>query len=229
MSKKENGSQPAVVPHDDDNNSGASNSVVGAAHRRADAVSPTEKEENNKFSLEQLKELAREKEELANTYYEQLIRLKAEFENYRKRVERDRETHRSWAKEEVLVKQISLLDVMEQAISAARNTKDISSVVKGLEMIIKEFERMLAEEGVSVIETEGIFDPSRHEAVEIVEDSGSPDGTIAGVVARGYAINGRVIRPAKVKIVKNNKEDKVSQQEVEDLNPEDNSRTPEGD
>jgi len=159
--------------------------------------------DKNQFSVEQLKEIAREKERLAETYYDQLIRLKAEFENYRKRVERERETQRAWAKEEILIKQISLLDVMEQALNAAKNTQDISSIVKGLEMIIKEFEKMLADEGVNVVETDGIFDISKHEVVETVEDNTAQDGTVKDVISKGYAINGRVIRPARVKIVKN--------------------------
>ncbi|MDI6757610.1 MAG: nucleotide exchange factor GrpE [Endomicrobiia bacterium] len=138
-------------------------------------------------------------------YYEQMLRLRAEFDNYRKRVEREKSAQRAWAKEEILVKQISLLDIMTQALSAAKSTRNVEGVIVGLEMIIKEFEKMLSEEGVSAVADGGVFDPTIHEAVEAVEDDSSPDGEIKEVVQKGYLMGERLIRPARVKIVKNMK------------------------
>ncbi len=136
-------------------------------------------------------------------YYEQLLRLRADFENYRKRVERQNSAQRAWAKEEILVKQISLLDIMTQALAAAKNTRDIEGVLAGLEMIIKEFQKMLAEEGVTAVADVGAFNPLLHEAVETVEDASMPDGGIKEVMSKGYMMGERLIRPARVKIVKN--------------------------
>lgn len=140
-------------------------------------------------------------------YYEQLLRLRADFENYRKRVDREKTAQRAWAKEEILVKQISLLDIMTQAMAAAQNTRDIEGVLVGLEMIIKEFEKMLAEEGVTAVAADGSFNPAVHEAVETVEDTSLPDGGIKEVMSKGYMMGERLIRPARVKIVKNKKRD----------------------
>ncbi len=141
-------------------------------------------------------------------YYEQLLRLRADFENYRKRVEREKAAQRAWAKEEILVKQISLLDIMTQALTAAKNTRDIEGVLVGLEMIIKEFEKMLAEEGVTAVAADGSFNPAVHEAVETLEDASLPDGGIKEVMSKGYMMGERLIRPARVKIVKNKIQDK---------------------
>lgn len=152
---------------------------------------------------EDLKSLLEEKERQVQNYYDQLVRLKAEFENYRKRVEKEKENHRLWGKEEVLLKQISLYDIIGQALASAKNTRNVESVIVGLDMIYKEFEKMLADEGITPISAEGTFDPMQHEAVATVEDENRRDGEILAVLQNGYMMNDRILRPAKVKIVKN--------------------------
>ncbi len=154
-------------------------------------------------SNEEMRAQLDEKERLATMYYDQLLRLKAEFENYRKRVEREKENHRIWGKEEILLKQISLYDIIGQALESVRTTKNTESIIVGLEMIYKEFEKMLIGEGINTIDATDVFDPHLHEAVETVEDESKVDGTIVSVFQKGYIMNDRVIRPAKVKIVKN--------------------------
>lgn len=154
-------------------------------------------------SVSDLLKQIEEKDRSSKEYYDQLLRLKAEFENYRKRVEREKENHRLWGKEEILMKQISLYDVIVQAVDLARTTKNIESIIVGLEMIQKEFEKVLNSEGISEIDTSGNLDPYLHEVVETVVDESQQDGKIVSVLQRGYIFNERIIRPAKVKIVKN--------------------------
>jgi molecular chaperone GrpE len=137
----------------------------------------------------------------AGQYYDQLVRLKADFENFRKRTEKEKTDCRRWGKEEVILRLVSLMDVMEQAEAAAHKTADLKSVVAGLDMLYKEFKRLLREEGLEEITArEGEkFNPDIHEAVETVDQEGE-EGRILAVLQRGYRFQGALMRPARVKV-----------------------------
>lgn len=150
--------------------------------------------------LEILQQSLEEKKRQAEDYYDQLVRLRAEFDNFRKRSEREKQNHLAWGKEEMLLKQIGLLDVLEHAANSARSSTNIESIRQGLDLIKREFAKMLTSEGVKEIESEGKkFDPAVHEAIERVA-SPEQEGTIIGVMQKGYMLNGRVVRPARVKV-----------------------------
>jgi len=147
-----------------------------------------------------LRQSLEEKIKLAKDYYEQLLRLKAEFENFRKRSEKEKHAFMQWGKEEILLKQISIMDVLDHAARSAKDSNNIESIIKGLELINIEMSKMLADEGVKEIECVGKkFDPEQQEAVEKVESDAEED-TVLEVVQKGYIFNSRVIRPAKVKV-----------------------------
>jgi molecular chaperone GrpE len=152
--------------------------------------------------LEILKQSLEEQKKEAASHYDQLLRLKAEFDNFRRRTEKEKQNHILWGKEEVLIKQLNLLDLLEHAAKSARTTNNIESIQKGLDLITQELVRMLSGEGVSEIKGVGErFDPNVHEAVEQV-DSDQPEGTIVDVLQKGYSLGGRMIRPARVKVAK---------------------------
>lgn len=134
-------------------------------------------------------------------YFDQLLRLKAEFENYRKRVEREKIDARRWGKEEIVLRLVSLMDVMEQAEAVAHKSTDVKSIVLGLDMLYGEFKRLLKEEGLEevVAAVGGAYDHQIHEAVE-TEDG--EDGKILAVLQKGYRFQGGLFRPARVKISK---------------------------
>jgi molecular chaperone GrpE len=156
--------------------------------------------------LEILKQSVEDQKKLAQDYYDQLIRLKADFENYRRRSEKEKKDYLDWGKEKILVKQISIDDVLQQALKSAKTGNNIESIVVGLEMISKEFSKMLKEEGIEEILCEK-FDPNVCEALDYVE-SEEEDGKVLEVYQKGYKMNGKLIRAAKVKVAKHNK-DKV--------------------
>jgi len=134
-------------------------------------------------------------------YFDQLLRLKAEFENYRKRVEREKIEARKWGKEEIVLRLVSLMDVMEAAEAVAHKSVDVKSIVLGLDMLYGEFKRMLKEEGLEEVAAAvgGQYDHAVHEAVE-TEDG--EDGKILAVLQKGYRFQGGLFRPARVKISK---------------------------
>jgi len=151
--------------------------------------------------LEILKQSVEEKQQEAQSYYDQLLRLKADFENYRKRSEKEKQDYLEWGKERILLKQIGIYDVFQQALQSAKTGNNVKSIVLGLEMISKEFSKMLKEEGIEEIQCEK-FDPSVCEALDHAE-SEKEDGTVLEVYQKGYKLNGRLVRAAKVKVAKN--------------------------
>lgn len=154
--------------------------------------------------LEILKQSFDEKKRQAQDYYDQLLRLKADFENFRRRSEKEKKDYLDWGKEKILLKQIAMDDVLQQALKSAKTGNNIESIVVGLEMVSKEFEKMLKEEGVEEIKC-AKFDPNTCEALEQAE-SEEEDGTVLAVYQKGYKMNGKLIRTAKVKVAKNVKE-----------------------
>lgn len=157
--------------------------------------------------LDILKQSLEEKKSLAEDYYDQLLRLQAEFDNYRKRVDKEKKEHLNWGKEKILLKQIGLMDMLEHASQSIKGTTNIEKVLEGIELIKKEFAKMISSEGIEEISsTDMKFDPNLHEAIEHVE-SPKEEGTVIEILQKGYKLNGRVIRPARVRVAKNNKED----------------------
>lgn len=175
----------------------------------------TEEARNEKISeLNILKESLDEKKKLADDYLDQLLRLKADFENYRKRTERDKHNHMMWGKESVLLKQINILDILEQAYKSTQASTNIEAVRKGLELIIQEFIKMISSEDIEEIKALGEkFDPAVHEAVDYVE-SDEDEGSIVNVLQKGYTLKGKLLRPAKVMVAKKEKKKGGTREEI---------------
>ena len=147
----------------------------------------------------------------AEDYRNQILRLQAEFANYRKRTEKEKADAIRFGREVTLERMISLNDVMEQALKHSRNASDLDSLKKGFEMVVQEFARLLKSEGVEPLETVGeTFDPHLHEAVEQVPTQKEEENNlILAEVQKGYALGGRLLRSAKVKVAKFKKEEKT--------------------
>lgn len=132
-----------------------------------------------------------EHEELRN----QLKRAVADYQNLEKRVSEGRSELNSWATGELLKKLLPTLDHLEQALSGISEEEKQSGWVKGVELAVKEFNQVLAQEGLEEIAVDGQFDPSLHEAVDTREGE---NDRILEVVRKGYNLNGKVLRPAQV-------------------------------
>jgi molecular chaperone GrpE len=153
--------------------------------------------------LDILQQSFEEKKLLASDYYDQLLRLQADFDNYRKRVEKEKKEHLIWGKEKILLQQIGLMDTLDAASQSIKKTTNIETILEGFELIKKEFKKIIRSEGIEEIDSTDVkFDPNLHEAMEQV-DSPKEEGTVVEVLQKGYTLNGRVIRPAKVRVAKN--------------------------
>ncbi len=130
---------------------------------------------------------------------DKLLRALADADNARRRAQRDREDYVRYANESLVRDLVPVLDNLDRALDAARAAGDAPSVVNGVDLIKREFLRVLERAGVTRYSALGQpFDPTRHEAVSrMVSPDATPD-TVVHETAPGYSLNGRVLRPAMV-------------------------------
>jgi molecular chaperone GrpE len=139
----------------------------------------------------------------ADSYLDDLRRLQADFDNYRKRMLREQTARIASASQGLVAKLLPVLDNFELAVSHAEQSRDFDRMLKGVEMVFGELREVLQGEGLVKLEAEGKpFDPERHEAVVAVEQEGAEPGTVVDVVRTGYELRGKVLRPAMVKVAK---------------------------
>ena len=148
-------------------------------------------------------------------YLDLLQRTQADFINYRHRVEREREEQAKFAKADLVLKLLPILDDFNRAQQAMPPEIAGADWARGIELIKKKLMAVLEEEGVSKIEAEGEdFDPREHEALSYEESDKYDEGKVKTVFSDGYRLNGRVIRPAQVAVSKgkNNKVENIARE-----------------
>ncbi|MBU1086026.1 MAG: nucleotide exchange factor GrpE [Candidatus Omnitrophica bacterium] len=134
---------------------------------------------------------------------EKMLRIQADFENSRKRLERDKIDFIKYANDQIISQLIPFVDDFKRAFASADQTKDFDVLHKGVEMILKHLLDLLKEKGVVEIEAVGkLFDPAFHEAMLQVETDEYPENTVVEEFQKGYLLNDRVLRAAKVKVAK---------------------------
>ena len=130
---------------------------------------------------------------------DQLLRTRAEFDNIRKRLTREKEESLRYANQAILSDLLPLLDHLELGLQAATTTTDPASVVAGVKLIQSQFDRFLTDHGVTPIEALGKpFDPNWHEALSQEPSPGKPEGLVLHQRRRGYKIGDRLLRPSSV-------------------------------
>ena len=163
------------------------------------------KQEEEKTVCLKESELAKLKQEAekAAEYWERILRLQAEFDNTRKRLERERQEFIKYANEGIIFELLNIMDDLERSVELAQGKhEDFSAFLKGIEMILAHLYELLKERGLSAIESKGnVFDPNYHEALMQI-DSELPENTVVEELQKGYTLNGRVIRTSKVKVSK---------------------------
>lgn len=161
-----------------------------------------------KFSSQE-KELASVDKE-AREYLEHLKRLKAEFENYKKRSLKDRKRIISLSNEELIREFLPVMDDLERALEEAKKekSKELTSFLQGIEMIFGGLKSVLEKQGLKQIKAQGErFDPHFHEAVMRVELDKYPDDFVVEEMRKGYKLNDRLLRPSAVKVNKKSHKD----------------------
>lgn len=148
-----------------------------------------------------LRKLLAEQTTRAEDYYNRLLRLQADYENFRRRTRQEKEDFYKYASEQLVCALLPVLDNFERALAAGGES--IDSFKSGVEMIHRQFQEVLLAEGVTAVPAVGEqFDPARHEAVLQEDSAEHPDNTVTEEFRRGYCLKDKVIRPAMVKVAK---------------------------
>ncbi len=137
---------------------------------------------------------------LAEERLDQLLRLKADFENYRKRVIREQTELVDRASLRIVERLIPVLDDLDRALDAAEEHQQLDAIVRGIELVQKQLQEVLVEEGLERFAAEGAFDPHEHEAVSTAPGA-VDEPTVLEVVRPGYRLKGKTIRPAFVHVL----------------------------
>jgi molecular chaperone GrpE len=172
-----------------------------------------------KSSVDPLKEMEEKLESLeqeAKETHDRLLRVSAEFENYKKRASREIADFRKFANESFAKALLPVVDNLDRAIESSSNDEQTNrSVVEGVSMTLKEIMRVLEQFSVIPIESLGkTFDPSFHQAMHQEETEAHPDNTVIKEFQKGYMIHDRLLRPAMV-VVSKRKQDTVNKQELD--------------
>ena len=155
-------------------------------------------------SVKDLEAKLHSKEEEAKETYDRLLRVSAEFENYKKRSAREMEEFRKFANQSLIKEMLSVVDNLELAMNSTDSQKAVDKgVVEGLEMTHREILRVFERFNVKPIDAKNqAFDPTFHEAVMQEETDEFPENTVINEMQKGYLIHDRLLRPAMVVVAK---------------------------
>jgi molecular chaperone GrpE len=151
-------------------------------------------------SLKEMEARFEAKEEEAKETYDRLLRVSAEFENYKKRSAREMEEFKKYANQSLLKEMLSVVDNLELAITSSQDGKTADkTLIEGLNLTLNEILRVFEKFNVTPIEAKGkTFDPAYHEAVMREETDDYPENTVISEFQKGYLIHDRLLRPAMV-------------------------------
>ena len=151
-------------------------------------------------SLKEMEARFQAKEEEAKETYDRLLRVSADFENYKKRSSREMEEFRKYANQSLLKEMLSVVDNLELAINSSSDGKNADkTLIDGLNLTLNEILRVFEKFNVTPIEAQGkAFDPAYHEAVMREETDDYPENSVISEFQKGYLIHDRLLRPAMV-------------------------------
>nr|WP_281252221.1 nucleotide exchange factor GrpE [Sediminibacillus massiliensis] len=153
--------------------------------------------DDTEVNNEEFEALKKEKDEL----YDRLLRLQAEYDNFRKRTQKEKEADRKYKSQALVTELLPVLDNFERALETEIKEDSTESFIDGVKMVHRQLKDALEKEGVEEVKAEGeTFDPNVHQAVMQVEDDQYESNTVVQELQKGYMLKDRVIRPAMVKV-----------------------------
>jgi molecular chaperone GrpE len=159
--------------------------------------------------VDDLKDKLKKAEDEVSYLHDSILRKQADFENFRKRVLKEKEETIKYANTNLLLDLINIIDDFERAINSTADSKDFERFYKGIELIEKQFSSMLEKKWnlVKFASVGDKFDPEKHEAFMKEEKEGVAEPVVAEIFQNGYLLNNRVVRPVKVKVFMSKNDD----------------------
>jgi molecular chaperone GrpE len=166
---------------------------------------PAPADEMVEISKEELNDLRRQAN-ADSEYHDKMLRTMADMENLKKRLDRDRKDYINYANREMISDLLPVLDNFDRALKSAEKTEESAPYLQGVEMIYKQLEELLKKQGLEEIKALGEpFNPHLQEAVQTEETDSCPEDTVLDVILKGYIFRGNLLRPAAVKVSRENK------------------------
>jgi molecular chaperone GrpE len=166
-------------------------------------LNETEQDNAQLNELNELKEELKKQKEKTEEYLSKYKYLLADYDNYRKKLDKEADIRVRLAVEKFMLKLLDLRDDYIRAIEIVKKHDNTNTIIDGLEGVLKNLDNILKEEGIVEIEALGKpFDPNLHEAVSFVDSAELPENTVTNEIRKGYMLNDRVIRPSLVEISK---------------------------
>jgi molecular chaperone GrpE len=160
-------------------------------------------EEQRDEELNQLRKKLEDKQKEAEELYDRLLRKQAELENYRKRMQKEKAELIKFATEGLISDLLPVMDDFERAIEASNSTQDPQAMREGIKLIFNQLQAVLSKAGLEGVNAVGEqFDPTKHEAVRLVESSEHKDSIVLEELRKGYTLNNRILRPSMVAVAK---------------------------
>jgi len=137
----------------------------------------------------------------ADEHHQRLLRAQADFDNFRSRTRQEKEEFAKYASLKVVEQLLPVVDNFERALAAGKDSNDYDALIKGVDMIFRQLDQVLAAEGLTRMETVGQpFNPEFHQAVMQVESDEHEEGIVVEELQKGYLLKDKVLRPAMVKV-----------------------------
>ncbi|MED4603651.1 nucleotide exchange factor GrpE [Paenibacillus validus] len=166
----------------------------GAETAEAGTAEASEPQDAVQAELEQAKKLADEN-------HQRFLRAQADFDNYRRRTQKEKEDFAKYASLKVIEQLLPVIDNFDRALAASKDNKDYDALAKGIDMTFRQLTQILATEGLTAMETVGTpFNPEYHQAIMQVESDEYEEGIVVEEVQKGYMLKDKVLRPAMVKV-----------------------------
>ena len=167
----------------------------------SDGTSGEDDQDDFTLTREVLQQMLKNKEEEIENTLDRLLRAQAEYENYKKRMAREKEDLIKFGNERLMKKLLPVLDNFERSLSHAQEANTLDGIIEGIELIRKELLRTLSMFGLREITSKGEkFDPLMHEATARVPANDHPDGTVDEEFQKGYFMHDRLLRPSMVAV-----------------------------
>lgn len=159
--------------------------------------------DKNEHEIKHEKTQETESDAKAKDLQQQILRLHADFDNTKKRLEKDKQEAIRFSNERLLIELLPVMDTLDRAMASLSEGHDPEKVKQGLKIAQSEMHELLEQHGVTLVKSVGQeFDPNLHEAVTMVETQDAKDGSVIDEIQKGYLLNGRLLRPSLVKVAK---------------------------
>lgn len=215
MSKKHEKAQSKNAPKEEDDQT--QDQAINGDSPKGQSESGESEDSKELDPLTVLEMKVQQAEQAAAQSHERLLRASAEYDNYKKRAQREAEEFRKFANETLIKELLPVIDNLERAVESSGMVKNANqSIVEGVEMTLREIYKVLERFNLKALESHGKpFDPNFHQAVLQQESDEHPENTVLKEMQKGYILHDRLIRPAMVVVTKAVNKDNESQASVQ--------------